>query len=202
MKELLIESKGIKTDQYFIPPFEVREGDFVLICLGNHNVSWEVETKLINIFSGKQKHENVIVTKALTYVKHFKESEFRRRFFPVTVGEYLFKNANAKSKLAGKIYEIDWINKKTKVNILPGNPRKLLSLYSVLSKTNNIIFDVVAQDFQGIVEVGKIVKDEIENGGAAILIDWTDHLKKDCTKYVKIEWLIDLEEDRKAIHFI
>ena len=33
MKELIIESKGIKTDHYFIPPFELREGELVIIYL-------------------------------------------------------------------------------------------------------------------------------------------------------------------------
>ncbi|KIC02504.1 hypothetical protein OA88_08725 [Flavobacterium sp. JRM] len=201
MKELIIESKGIRTDQYFIPPFELREGEFVLIYLDNHIASEDVKWNLVDIFTGKTKHENVIVGKPLTYVKHFRESEFRRIFFPVTVGEYLFKNANSKSKFAKKIYEIDWVNKKTKVNRLPGNPRKLISLYSVLSRTKNVIFDVIGQDFQGIAEVGEIIKQETENGGAAILIDWTDKLKKDCTKYIKIEWIIGLEENKTVFDF-
>jgi hypothetical protein len=201
MKELLIESKGIRTDHYFIPPFELRKGEFLLIYLDNHMASEGVKWDLIAILTGKTKHENVIINKPLRYVKHFMESEFRRIVFPVTVREYLFRNANPKSDFSKKIYEIDWINEKTKVNRLPGNPRRLLSLYSVLSKTNTIIFDVVAQDFQGIEEVGAIVKKEVENGGAAILFDWTDHVKKVCTKYIKIEWLIDLEQNQRVLKF-
>lgn len=197
MKELLIESKGIKTDKYFIPPFEVREGDFVLIHLENHIASCDVEEKLIAIFAGKEKHQNVTINKPHTFVKHFKESEFRYRFFPTTVGGYLRKNANPKSKFVNKIYEIDWINKKTNVNRLPGNPRKLISLYSVLSKTNNIIFDLIAQDWEGMEHAAKIVKEEIGNTGSAIITDRSDFLKKFSTQYIRIEWLIDLEDNRR-----
>jgi hypothetical protein len=201
MKELILESKGIQTDQYFIPPFELREGEFLLIYLDNHPVSYEVKSSLIDIFGGKVKHKDVIIYKPLTYSKHFRESEFRRRFFPITVGEYLERNANEKSEFAKKIYEIEWIHKKTKVNRLPGNPRRLITIYSVLSKTKNIILDVVAQDPQGIEETGQVVKREVEKGGSAILFDWTDILKKDCTKYIKIEWLIDLEKNKREFNF-
>ncbi|MFD1601307.1 hypothetical protein ACFSJW_23185 [Flavobacterium artemisiae] len=201
MKGLLIECKGIETDYFYIPPFNVREGDFVVIRLDNHAVSTYVEEKLIAIFTGKEKHENVTIYKPYTFVKHFRESRFKDRFFPATVGEYLSKNANPKSEFASKIYEINWINKKTHINRLEGNNRKLISLYSVLSKTNNIIFDLAAQDWEGMEHAAKIVKDEIEDNGSAILFDWTDDLKNFSTKYIKIEWLIDLDELRKILNY-
>ncbi|OOV17038.1 hypothetical protein [Flavobacterium sp. LM4] len=201
MKELLIESKGIRTDQYFIPPFELREGDLVLIHLDCHVASSYVEEKLIAILAGKEKHKNVRINKPHTFVKHFRESRFKDRFFPATVGEYLSKNANLKSEFANKIYEIDWINKDIKIKTLAGNPRKLISLYSVLSKTNNIIFDLAAQDFEGIEHAAKIVKDEIGNNGSAVLIEQNDYLKKYSTKYIKIQWFIDLDEYEKKFKF-
>lgn len=200
-KKILIQNKGIKTDQYFIPPFDVKEGDFVLIDISGHVISSYVEEKLTAIFTGKEKHENVTINKSYTFVKHFRESEFRHRFFPTTVGEYLAKNANSKSKFADKIYEINWINKKTQINRLEGNNRKLISLYSTLSKTNNIVFDLAGQDWEGMEHAAKIVKDEIADDGSAIVFDWSDHLKNVSTKYIKIEWLIDLEEFSKTFEF-
>lgn len=201
MKKLVIESKGIKTDSYFIPPFKLVEGDLILIHLDNHIASSYVEEKLIAILTGKEKCENVRINKPHTLVKHFRESRFKDRFFPATVGEYLSNNANPKSKFFHKIYEIDWINKNIKIRTLAGNPRKLISLYSVLSKTNNIIFDLAAQDHHGMEHAIKIVKAEIENSGSAILIEQNDYLKKYSTKYIRIEWFIDLDEvkseDRK-----
>lgn len=201
MKELLIESKGIKTDYYFIPPFEVKEGDFVLIHLDYHIASAYIEEKLIAILTGKEKHENVRINKPHTFVKHFRESAFKDRFFPATVGEYLSKNANPKSEFAIKIYEIDWMNINIKINTLAGNPRKLISLYSTLSKTNNIIFDLSGQNYDGIEQASEIVKKEIKNEGSAILIEQSDYLKKYSTKYIKIEWLVDLDEYEKKFKF-
>lgn len=201
MKELLIESKGIRTDYFFIPPFEVRKGDFILFHLDNHISSVDVEKKLIAVLTGKEKNENVRINKSHTFVKHVRVSKFRRIFFPITVGEYLFRNIKRKSKFAKKIYEINWITKKTQLIRLPGNPRKLISLYSVLSKTDNIIFDLAAQDFEGMEHAAKIVKDEIGNNGSAILIDWSDHLKSHSTKYIKIKWSVDLDEYGKKFKF-
>lgn len=200
-KKIVIQNKGIRTDYFYIPPFNVREGDFVLIRLDNHVVSSYVEEKLIAILTGKEKHENVTINKPHTFVKHFRESRFKDRFFPATVGEYLSKNANPESKFATKIYEIEWMRKDIKVHTLAGNPRKLISLYSVLSKTNNIVFDLTAQDREGMEHAAKIVKDEIADGGSAILFDWSDHLKNVSTKCIRIEWLIDLEELKKILNY-
>lgn len=98
MKELLIESKGIRTNEYFIPPFELREGELVILYLYSGAHFQDIKTELVNIFTGKIKNENVIVAKSLTYVDYFKESKFRRLFFPVRVGEYLKKKANLESE--------------------------------------------------------------------------------------------------------
>ena len=143
---------------------------------------------LKDIFCGKLKNENVLVHKRLTFVEHFRESELRRLFYPVTVGEYLKKEANFESAFATKIYEIDWINEKTKVNTLAGNPRRLLSLYATLSNTKNIVFDVAGQDPQGADETYKIVKEVVKNGGSAILLDCFEDMKNDCTKYIELQW--------------
>jgi hypothetical protein len=140
---MLIENKGIKTDNFFIPSFDLNVGEIVVLYLFNGQHFYETEMFLKDIFCGKTKDENVIVHKKLTFVEHFIEPKLRRLFYPVTVGEYLKKNANLKSPYATKIYEIDWIKEKTRFNRLSGNPRRLLCLYATLSKTDNIVFDVV-----------------------------------------------------------
>jgi hypothetical protein len=185
---MLIESKGIKTDTFYIPPFDLNEGEFVVLYLFNGQHFYEAEMFLKDIFSGRTKYENVVVHKNLTFVEHFIEPKLRRLFYPVTVGEYLKKNANLKSPYATKIYETEWVKEKTKVNMLAGNPRRLLSLYATLSRTNNIIFDVVGQDPKGAEETCRIVKDVVKKGGSAILLDNFEDLKNDYTKYIELQW--------------
>ncbi|WP_405207173.1 hypothetical protein [Aquimarina sp. LLG6339-5] len=185
---MLIKNKGIKTNTFHIPPFDLNVGEIIVLYLFNGSHFYETEMFLKDIFIGKTKDENVVVNQKLTFVEHFIEPKLRRLFYPVTVGEYLKKNANLNSPYASKIYQIDWINEKTKVNTLPGNPRRLLSLYTTLSKTKNIIFDVAGQDPQGAEETYKIVKEVVHNGGSAILLDGFEDMKKDCTKYVELQW--------------
>ena len=185
---MLIENKGIRKDNFYIPPFILNEGEIVVLYLFNGQHLYETEMYLKDIFCGKLKNENVLVHKRLTFVEHFRESELRRLFYPVTVGEYLKKEANFESAFATKIYEIDWINEKTKVNTLAGNPRRLLSLYATLSNTKNIVFDVAGQDPQGADETYKIVKEVVKNGGSAILLDCFEDMKNDCTKYIELQW--------------
>lgn len=187
--QIIIENKGIKTDTFYIPPFTLNSGEIIVLHLYNGYHFYETEMFLKDIFCGKTSHENVIIHNNMTFAEHFRESKFRDIFFPVTVGEYLRKNADPESPYATKIYETEWINKKIKVNTLPGNPRRLLTLYATLSKTNNIIFDLVGQDLSGAKETYKIVKEIVKTGGSAILLDGYDEMKNDCTKYIELQWI-------------
>ena len=156
---------------------------------------------LVDIFTGKIANENVTVFRPLTFVKHFKESNFRRIFYPTSIGEYLKLNANFENDFAKKIYETSWMNKNIKIKTLYGNARKSLALFATLSKTNDIVFDLVAVDPEGGKYLYGIIKNEIKNGGSAIFIDWTDEMKNDCSKYVAIEWLVDYKEVLKELKF-
>ena len=185
---MLIENKGIRTDTFYIPPFDLNVGEIVVLYLFNGQHFYETEMFLKDIFCGKTKDENVVVHKNLTFVEHFIEPKLRRLFYPVTVGEYLKNNADLNSPYATKIYETKWINEKTKVNTLAGNPRRQLCLYATLSKTNSIVFDVAGQDPKGAEATYEIVKGVVKNGGSAILLDCFEDMKNDCTKYIELQW--------------
>lgn len=185
---MLIENKGIETDTFYIPPFNLNVGEIVVLCLFNGQHFYETEMFLKDIFCGKTKDKNVVVHKKSTFVEHFIEPKLRRLFYPITVGEYLKKNANLDSPYANKIYETEWINEKTKVNSLDGTPKRLLCLYTTLSKTDNIIFDVAGQDPKGAEKTYEIVKGVVKKGGSAILLDCFEDMKNDCTNYIELQW--------------
>ncbi|KFF20343.1 hypothetical protein [Flavobacterium hydatis] len=197
MNELIIESKGIRTNQYFIPPFELRKGELVVIYLGGGLHFDIMKAELIAIFAGRAHHENVKIYKPLTFAEPFKESFFRRMFHPVTVSNYLKKNSDPKSTMISKIFEIDTFARKDKMNDLDTSQKKRLSLCSVLSRTRNVVFDLRGEGPVGANETVKFLNGEIKNDGAAILIDWADDMKDNCSKFIAIEWLLDDEELRK-----
>lgn len=188
MKELLIESKGIRMNECFIPPFELREGELVVLYLYGGAHFQDIKTELVNVFTGKIKNENVIVTKSLTYVDYFRESKFRRLFFSIRVDEYLKKRANLESEFIQKIYEIPWINKKTKISELHWNSKRLLSLYTTFSKTKYIVFELAGLGPVDAKENYDIVRNEIRKGGAAILVDWAEDMRGNCDKFITLEW--------------
>lgn len=185
---MLIENKGIRTDTFYIPPFDLNVGEIVVLNLFNGQHFFETKMFLKDIFCGKTKEENIVVHKELTFVEHLIEPKLRQLIYPITVGEYLKKNAILDSPYATKIYDNEWINEKTKVNTLAGTPKRLLSLYATLSKTDNIVFDIAGQDPKGAEEIYEIVKDVVKKGGAAILLDCFEDMKNDCTKYIELQW--------------
>lgn len=186
---MLIKNKGIQTDTFRIPSFDLNEGEIVVLYLFNGVYFHDIKLFLQNIFCGNVKYNNVVVHKKMTFVEYFIEPNFRRFFYPITVGEYLKKNSNLESSYATKIYDIEYIKETTKVNTLAGNPRKLLTLYATLSKTSNIVFDLMGQDPKGAEETYRIVKDVVKKGGSAILLDGYNDMRNDCTKYIELQWL-------------
>ncbi|GEM_PF-664784 len=199
MKELLIESKGIKTDQYFIPPFELREGELVVIYMESHRYLEDIKLELVSILAGIKKHKNVNVIKSLTFAESIKESMLKSIINPMSVGRYLKRNANLKSTVVSRIFEIDTFTKKDKVKNLNTSERKRLSLCSVFSKTKNIAFDLRGEGVNFYLKTYEFVQEEVKNGGAAILIDWCDDLKNNCSKFITIEWTVEFEELKKII---
>ncbi|BDU23855.1 hypothetical protein [Flavobacterium sp. GSB-24] len=192
MKELLIESKGIKTSEYFIPAFELRKGELLLIHIHGTVCFYEMKAELTDIFTGKTQHENVKILHALTFAENFKESRFERIFNSITVSRYLKRNTNLHEHSVPKIFKENGISKNDKVKSLDYSQKKLLSLYSVFTKTKNIVFDLSGEVSVGAIKTFDFVKNEIKNDGAAILIDWAGSDVKDkCSKVIAIEWLIE-----------
>ena len=197
MNEIIVESKGIKTSQYLIPSFELRKGELIVIYLQGGFHFDEIKMQLTAILTGQAYHENIKIFKPLTFAESFKESKFRRIFNPTTVFIYLKRNANPKEIVTSKIFEMDTFSKKDKMKDLDTSQQKRLSLCSVFSKTKNIVFDLRGEGPVGANKTVEFVKNEIKNDGAAILIDWADDMKDNCSKLISIEWLVNLEELKK-----
>lgn len=184
---MVIESRGIMIDQYFIPPFEVRRAELIVICLFSGAHFNDVERQVIDILTGKVQHEQVTLYQPLTYVPHFREPRYRKLFYPVTVGEYLKKYARGQSVFAGEIYRQTFIKKNTKIKTLENKYQRLLSLYTTLSHTDAIIFDLIGLSTEGAQEIYSVVKTHIKQGGTAILLDNFTDMQHDCVTYVELE---------------
>jgi hypothetical protein len=143
--------------------------------------------RLVDILTGREKNDNVELTTDLKFANHLIESGWRRVFRPLTVERYIERRGNPTSELIQRIYETKDIKPKTRISRLAGNPRKLLSLVTTLSWTDKIIFDLAGVDPAGGQEIFSLVKSQIGKSGAAILIDWCDDFKDDCTRLVKFE---------------
>jgi hypothetical protein len=186
---MLIDCKGIRTDKYHIPPFTLNKGELVVLYLYDGMHFYDLAMWLKDIFTGKVEHDNVIIYNPLSFVEHFKEPALRRMFHPITVKEFVKKNIGETNEYSKKIYQIAGTTGKTKVKMLMGGPKKLLGLYATLSKTNNIVFNLKGVNAIGAKDVYTAIRENMAKGHAAILLDYCNDLKHDCTKYIEMELL-------------
>ena len=184
---MLIECKGIRKGKYFIPPFVLNEREIVILHLFGGTHFYDLSIFLAGVFSGQTINENVTVNQPLKFVEHFVEPSFRRLFFPITIGEYIKRKSGNERAIAEKVFTLGYLNNKTHVNTLNGDRRKILSLYTTLSVSKNIVLDLVGLDPSGAKKTYSIVKENVKNGGSAILLENFEDFKDDCTKFVQIE---------------
>jgi hypothetical protein len=199
---MILQNKGIQTTSFYIPPFDLNEGEIIVINLFNGRHFHETEMFLKDLFISKTKNKNVRLFNLFAFVEHFFESPFRRLFYPVTVKEYLKKNADLRNSFATKIYEIKWISEKTKVNCLATMPGMLLRLYAALSKKKNIVFDLVGLDPQDAQEIYALVRQNVRNGGSAILLDHCKDRSMNCSKYIELQWIKNNTDDKAALRIV
>jgi len=185
---MLIQFDEQIINDVFIPSFTISRGEIVIIQLPGKYFH-PTNLALAKILTGEEGDEHVNTTSPFKYVEHFKESKFREYFLPTNIDSYHNKHANKLNPIYKKIYETPWLKSQIKVNTLAGYMRKCLALYTTLSWTNNIIFDLVGVDPQGGQEIYKFVKKVVQYGGAAILIDSRDEFKNDCTTFLKANYV-------------
>lgn len=143
--------------------------------------------KLIDLLTGKERNENIQLKSELRFVNHISESNWRSMFWPMTVKGYINKYGNPESNVTNLVYEHEDMKQETKICRLPGSPKKILSLLTTFSWTDKIVFDLAGVDPLGGQRAYEMVKKQLGNTGAAILIDHCDEFKNDCTQFVKFE---------------
>lgn len=194
---MLINFKGLKTEDYHVPSFQLNQGEIALVYLHGGAHYYPLKYQLIDILTNASSDEQVTVHEPFTFVAPFKEPTSRRLFYPVTVEEYIHKNAGPDKTIAHKIYSKKQLTKKTYVKALNPMQHKLLSLYMTLSKTNNILFDLDGLCAESSDYIYHIVKDFVKSGVSAIYLDWSNQYKQDCNTCVELQWRFKPEHGKK-----
>ncbi|MBI9063704.1 MAG: hypothetical protein JEZ14_17115 [Marinilabiliaceae bacterium] len=184
---MIVKCEGLKIGKYSIPAFELHEGELIGICLYNGSHLYDLEMELVNYFTGVIKSSQLEVHQKMTFVEHFKESRIKDMFLPMSVGKYLKIYGKEGSKELERIYEIDYINRKTKIHSLAGTPRKWLSLFATFSKSKHIVFDMVGQDPIGSDKTLDYVREFVNKGDSAILLDNFDDSEPKCDRFYRIK---------------
>jgi len=66
---MILQSIGFKIGQFFIPPFELREGELIGICLYGGSHFFDLEKELVALFTQKIKHPNLVVEQPFRFVE-------------------------------------------------------------------------------------------------------------------------------------
>lgn len=171
---------------FIIPAFTLSAGEIVVIKFPEGQPFFDMVSAMNRLLTRETISKNIIVTTPVRYAGHLKYSTFFQLFFPMTVGKWLNKYANKSNHVYEDIFkEIEWLKPNTKVDSLAGTYRRLLSIYTALSWTNNIALDFAGVDPEGGKRIYTLMKKITGNGGSIILYDRYDEFKDDCTLFVK-----------------
>jgi hypothetical protein len=183
----VIQSKGLIIDDFYIPPFTVDKGDLVIIQLPNGPYFTEVLFRMVDVLTRRQYIPDVSVNADFKFVDHITGTGWTRFFRPLTVGRFIKQHGNPGNRVVDKVYDLCDIKPSTEIRRIPGNHKKILSMLTSLSWTNNLIFDLLGLDPTGGEKAYDLAKENIRNGGTVILLNNYDDFKNDCTRYIKYE---------------
>ncbi|MEJ1239249.1 hypothetical protein WBG78_14025 [Chryseolinea sp. T2] len=186
---MVIESRGFELDQFYFPPFDLKEGELLNLYVHSGGHFFDLESKLVDIFSGKEKVPQVTIYQPMHFVENFYEFRYRRFLLPVTVSGFLKKAANPE--------QISRITSAGGFDIKPNTPlialsnyeRRLIALLAASSRSENLIFDLVGIDPVNAISFLERMKKMTAEGASAILINnfGDDNEKSYCDKNVEIE---------------
>jgi hypothetical protein len=179
-------------NNFLVPSFSLANGEIVIIRIPEGEFFYPLKLEIVKMLTGEAVNDNVEIVSALQFVADFEESYFRYRFFPTTIDSYHNKYANKANPVYKNIYGTEGITPQTKVKTVDNTLRRLLSLYTTLSWTNNIVFHLAGIGPQGGQDIYRIVKTMVNSGGAAILIDRCDEFQNDCTTFIKAGYIDSL----------
>lgn len=186
---MLISFPEQNFNNFIVPAFQINEGEIVVIELPGGALFQPLLSKLKSMLTGTVADSPIEINSKFRFVEHFKESFLKHHFAPVTVGMYHQKHANKHNPVYEKIYNTLSITKRTKVKSLTGELKKKLELYTTLSWTNRLIFDLTGADPKGGADIIGAIKQAIMPNGAAILIDLCDEFKDQCTTFIKVNYI-------------
>jgi hypothetical protein len=172
-----------------VPSFSLAKGEIVIIQIPEGALFYPLKQQIVEVLTGKVVNDSIEIVSPLKFVADFKESYFRYRFFPTTIDSLHNKNANRANPVYKNIYRTEGLTHQTKLKKVDNTLRRLISLYTTLSWTNNIVFDLTGIGPQGGQDIYRIVKAMVNSGGAAILIDHCDEFQNDCTMFIKARYL-------------
>ena len=183
----VLHCQGLQIDAFKIPAFQLNEGEIVTLNLWNGDHFFELERKLISIYSGEKSVEQVNANKKIIFAEHIRLNRWAEFFYPLTVERYLRRHAEP-TDMQLSVFPDDRLKPKTRISHLAGNPRRFLSIYASLSKCKGLIFDLMGVDPQGALDIYQIVENFVTSkSGYAILLNNFDDMKDRCKKHYGIE---------------
>ncbi|MEH0154114.1 hypothetical protein V6R21_08180 [Limibacter armeniacum] len=185
---MIVESKGFDLNGFWIPEFHLDKDEMIGICLYSGAHFFDLEKSLVDLLTKKSTHKSLAVIQKFEFVERFIETnKLKSLFFTKTIENYLDKHVNSDSIWIEKLFEIDGVQLETRINTLAGNYRKWLELFATFSTTNNIVFDMVGQDVLGAKKTLEYVKDFVDRGGSAIMLDNFDDPHSIFDRYYKLK---------------
>ena len=187
---MLLKFKEQVVGDFLIPAFTLSKGELVIIQIPNTTSTPPLEFLLADILTGKIQNNETEIHAFLKFAEYPKEGWFRFHFVPQTVQEYITQNSGPDKETALRIYDMKDVGPKNRVQELAWFYKRLLSIFTTLSCTKNLVFSLVGLSPNSGVEIYNLVKKEVETGGAAILIDnFFEEFKNDCTTFITAKYL-------------
>lgn len=164
---MVIRCLGVTVEDYFIPPFELGNGEY-LILSAPYSLGSNIDKTIINCFHFPEtnKVEKLHISKKFEIIKavtNINKFSWDNIFGKFSIGRWLQKEFEISLQEAEKLLLVHNISTETNLKALGWNTKKTLAIQATLLKFQYVIFDTAGMDYSGIELLYKILPNYITN---------------------------------------
>ena len=176
MSKPIIKCTGFSLSDFWIPPFELYEGEMARLWIARTSadtpiLGYDLHLDLSRLFAKKTFTEGLEVEYPAPFAATIEQWGFMQKMFPLTVDRFLMKRQKLSLKEAKDIKRQLALTGEEEIRRMEFNTRKKLTISALFMRNECITFDYYGLSPSGLEDLEVFVHEYLKNGSSVITFD-------------------------------
>ncbi|MGD1848215.1 MAG: hypothetical protein ACFB10_22715 [Salibacteraceae bacterium] len=186
-KSLIVESSGFLLNHFPVPQFKLQQGEVIGLNIGAGAHFFQLEKEIVHRLTGEIKCSGVHLHQRMAYAEPLLERWYHRMFLSQKIKNYWLEQTGSKLHKQHPVLSALQIEADLPIERLNWSQRKWLSLFAHFEQTTTVIFNLQGLGPRAADQTMLKVRDFVDCGKAAFLIDSFDDQAQNCDRFYSLE---------------